>query len=313
MAEDLPETISVLQLAEMFPDEETARKRFEAVLWADGRYCPSCGSTNTHEAQHAKCPYRCRDCKKYFSVKTGTVMASSPVPLRKWLFAIFLDITSPKGISAMKLHRDIDVGYKTAWFMLHRIREGFRDRDAKVLPMRGPVEVDETFVGGKKRNMHGAKRRSLGKGRGSAHMATVIGVKDRPTNTVRVEVIESANAGNMQGFVRRHVEPGASVYTDEAQGYAGLREYQHRSVSHSRGEYVRGDVHTNGIEAFWSMFKRAHKGTYHYISPKHLQRYVSEFAVRHGLRGQGTRDQLRSVICAMVGRRLTYRELVASE
>ena len=306
-------TISLLELAEIFPDEEAARQWFENLIWENGRHCPNCGSINTHEASHAKCPYRCRECKSYFSVKTGTVMAASHVPLRKWAFAIYLDITSPKGISAMRLHRDIDVSYRTAWFMLHRIREAFIGEDANVLPMRGPVEVDETYVGGKRKNMHRSQRRRWAGTRGSVGKAAVVGVKDRLTNKVCVEVVESTDAATLQGFIRRHVSPGATVYTDEASAYSSLRGFRHEAVSHSTGEYVREEAHTNGIEAFWSVFKRAYIGTYHYVSHKHLQRYISEFAVRHGLRDQGTAEQLRSVICAMVGRRLMYWELTAPE
>ncbi|MCY4098042.1 MAG: IS1595 family transposase, partial [Rhodospirillales bacterium] len=151
------EGISLMQLVEMFPDEESARLWFEGIAWPKGRYCPKCGSTNTHEAKHVKCPYRCRDCRKYFSVKTGTVMASSPIPLRKWVFAIYLEVVNLKGISAMKLHRDLDVSYPTAWFMLHRIREAFSDDAAE--PMHGPVEVDETYVGGKFKAMHAVDRK----------------------------------------------------------------------------------------------------------------------------------------------------------
>ena len=148
--------ISLMQLIEMFPDEETARKWFEDITWPNSRYCPRCGSTNTYEAKHVKCPYRCRDCNKYFSVKTGTVMASSKVPLSKWAFAIYMEVVNLKGVSAMQLHRHLDVSYPTAWFILHRIREAWADDDAA--PMDGPVEVDETYIGGKRKKMSNAMR-----------------------------------------------------------------------------------------------------------------------------------------------------------
>ncbi len=141
--------ITIIELAQMFPNEEAARKWFEEIIWPDGlRYCPECGSVDTHECQHAKMPYRCRDCRKYFSVKTGTVMTGSPVPLLKWLYAIYLDVTSLKGVSSMKLHRDIGVTQKTAWHMQQRIREAFREEGGL---LSGPVEIDETYVGGLKR------------------------------------------------------------------------------------------------------------------------------------------------------------------
>ena len=150
------EGITLMQLADMFPDEAAARTWFEGLVWPDGRYCPRCGSTRTHEASHAKSPYRCTDCRAYFSVKAGTLAEASKVPLRKWVFAIYLEATSLKGVSSMKLHRDIGVTQKTAWFMLHRIREAWGgDGDG---PFGRPVEFDETYVGGKRKNMSNAKR-----------------------------------------------------------------------------------------------------------------------------------------------------------
>ena len=302
------EGITLMQLADMFPDEAAAREWFESQVWADGRTCPRCGSERTHEASHAKSPYRCTDCRAYFSVKTGTALEGSKVPLRKWAFAIYLEVTSLKGVSSMKLHRDIGVTQKTAWFMLHRLREAWALDKGE--PFTGPVEVDETYMGGRKKNMSKAKRRQ-DFGRGPAGKTMVMGAKDRETNRVTAQVIERKDRETMQGFVADHVAPGAKVYTDTAGGYHGMTGFDHEQVNHNVAEYVRGMAHTNGVESFWSMLKRAHKGTFHKISPKHLQRYVNEFAGRDGIRERDTIDQMQSVIAGMVGRRLMYRELIA--
>ncbi len=297
--------ISLLELARQYPNEEAAREFFESIVWPnDERDCPKCGSLNTHECSHAKMPYRCRDCRKYFSVKTGTVMAGSPVPLLKWLYAIYLDSTSLKGVSSMKMHRDIGVTQKTAWYMQQRIREAF----AHVGPLvfAGPVEVDETYIGGLERNKHAQDRKHLG--RGPVGKTAVVGIKDRATNQVAARVIESTDGETLNGFVDDHSVPEAQVYTDGSSAYRGREN--HEAVAHSVGEYVRGMVHTNGVESFWSMLKRAHKGTFHKLSAKHLQRYVDEFAGRHNLRNLDTIQIMEHIVARMIGKRLMYRELV---
>ena len=301
--------ITLLQLAAIFPDEQTARDWFEGILWPAGiRNCPRCDSTNTHECSHVKMPYRCRDCRKYFSVKTGTVMAGSPLPLRKWVYAIYLDTTSLKGVSSMKLHRDLGITQKSAWFMQQRIREAFAHKGPGMFD--GPVEADETFVGGRRHNMPLSKRKEM-EGRGPVDMTAVAGIKDRETNQVTAKVIEHTDAKTLQGFIRESVSRGATVYTDDAPVYDGMRGFAHESVNHSGLQYVRGMAHTNGIESFWSMLKRAHKGTFHKISPKHLNRYVQEFAGRHNIRDFDTLSQMILVAAGLVGRFLPYRQLTA--
>ena len=305
------EGLTIVQLMDMFPTEEAATAWFESVLWPDGeRHCGKCGSVRTREVPSAKpMPYWCTDCRGYFSVRTGTPLARSNVPMRKWVIAIYLCLTSLKSVSSMKLSRDIGVKQETAWFMLHRIREAWAgDGEGQFV---GPVEIDETYFGGKRKNMSKAKRKELaGTGRGAVGKTAVVGAKDRDTNKVVAQVVEATDSVTLHDFVADTAEPGAVVYTDDAAAYEGIPN-PHESVKHSVNEYVRGMAHTNGIESFWSMLKRAHKGTFHKISPKHLDRYVQEFAGKHNVRESGTLAQMRDTVAGLVGRNLLYRDLIA--
>ena len=303
------EGITIMQLADMFPDDAAASAWFESLVWPDGRHCPRCGCTETRDAAETSgLPYYCPACQRAFSLRIGTALERSKVSMRQWVFAIYLDMTSLKGVSSMKLHRDIGVSQKTAWFMLHRIREAWSaERDAL---FSGPVEADETYMGGRRKNMPKSKRQGL-MGRGAVGKTAVVGAKDRTTKRVSARVVESTDAHTLQGFVRERTAPGAKVFTDDASAYEELGNgFDHETVRHSVGEYVRGMAHTNGIESFWSMLKRAHKGTFHKISAKHLQRYVNEFAGRHNVREADTLHQMELVVIGLVGKRLMYRDLI---
>jgi transposase-like protein len=300
------EGVSMPEMAQMFATEEKAIDWFERWLWPDRHpVCLRCGSVDAYRVKSGKpMPYRCRDCKRYFSLKTNTPMQDSKLPLRLWAWAIYLEMTSLKGVSSMKLHRDLGVRQATAWYMLHRIREAFMDVAHE---FEGPVEADEAYFGGLEKNKHAKKK--LRSGRGTVGKTPVAGMKDRKTKRVAVKVLDDTTKASIHGFVEAHRVKGAKLYTDEASAYEGLEGRE--SVKHSVGEYVRGMAHTNGMESFWATLKRAHKGVYHQLSAKHLQRYVSQFAGRHNVRDMDTLAQMQHVLAGMVGRRLVYRELVS--
>ena len=307
------EKLSLAEMMAMFPTEEAAVAWFESIIWPDGRHCPKCGSVETREVPNAKpMPYWCKGCRSYFSAKTGTALQASKVPMRKWAIAIYLCLTSLKSVSSMKLQNDLGVSQPTAWFMMHRIREAWGD-DGDDGPFDGPVEVDETYIGGKRKNMSNAKRKALreaGAGRGAVGKTAIVGMKDRATNEVRAEVVTETDAPTLQGFVAENADPEAVVFTDDAAAYQGIPN-PHETVKHSVSQYVRGMAHTNGIESFWSMFERSYHGTFHKISPKHLQRYVSEAVGKHNIRESGTLAQMRDTVARLIGERLLWRELVA--
>ena len=251
-------------------------------------------------------PFHCKDCRKYFSVRTNTAMACSRIPLQKWVIGLFLYVSNLKAISSMRLHRDLKIKQSSAWYMLQRFREAFGEE--KEL-LSGIVEVDETYVGGLERNKHKSKK--LNAGRGAVGKSIVIGVKERDSGKVRAQVIPNTKRRTLHQFINENVEAGAVVNSDDLKSYQKLQRHEHEVVKHSVGEYVSHQAHINGIESFWSLLKRAHKGTYHKISKKHLNRYVNEFVVRHNVREEDTLVQMGLVFRGMIGRRIKYKDLVA--
>ena len=217
--------------------------------------------------------------------------------------------TSLKGVSSMKLHRDLGVSQKTAWHLAQKIRQGWLEGQDDNDKLDGPVEVDETYIGGLEKNKHRSKR--LKSGRGAVGKSAVVGAVDRD-GEIRVKHIKSADSATLHGFIEDNVEDGATIYTDEWRGYKGLSDwYTHETVKHSVGEYVNGMAHTNGIESFWATLKRGYKGTYHHMSPKHLSRYITEFAGRHNVRDYDTIVQMEMLAAGFVGKRLRYKDLIA--
>ena len=303
------EGISLKKLIGMFPNDDAARKWFESKLWPQGPYCPRCGSFNVQSnIKHKTMTHRCRDCKgqPMFSLKTGNIMEGSKLGFQTWAIAVYLVTVNLKGVSSMKLHRDLEITQKSAWFLSHRLRKAMES--GKPL-FAGPTEADEFYAGGKEGNKHAAKK--LNAGRGTVGKVPVAGLRDRATGKVKAQVVPDTTRETLHRFVTDHTAEGSTVYTDEAVAYRGLPNRTHETVRHSAGEYVKGMASTNGLESFWATISRSHDGVFHHFSPKHLPRYVGEFATRHNLRDLDTIDMMSAIAAGGVGKRLRYRELIA--
>ena len=295
----MSDEFGLLDVLDLFPDEWASEAWLEEIRWPDGPVCPDCGSYGVSDVKNRiPMPYRCRDCRHHFSVRKGTVMQSSKLPYQTWGLAIYIVATSPKGVSSIKLHHDLKVKQHTAWFLSHRIRAAFPDG---LKSLEGPVEVDETYIGGIDKWRHAHKK-------GRHEKSIVVGVKDRESGQVAARVIAKTDSPTLKGFVRGQVQAGAPVYTDEHAGYRGLAN--HAAVNHTRQEYVRGKVHTNGVESFWTQVKRSLHGTYHTVSRQHLQKYVNEFTGKFNIRHLPTLMRMVLIVRGMDNQTLTYRDLI---
>ena len=299
--------ISLFKLFRMFPTNEAAEQWFIEQRWGDEIACVRCGSCNVNvKTAHKTMPFRCRDCDKRFSVRLGTAMEASKLSYQVWAMAAYLMMTGIKGVSSMKLHRDLEITQKTAWFLAHRLREAWSDRHDALFS--GEVEVDETYIGGKEKNKHASKKQF---DRGTQGKATVMGAKQRD-GKVYARPLGPEPEETLANFVHETVEAGETVYTDDHRAYKSLRHvYLHHTVKHSVSEYVNGQAHTNGIESFWAMLKRGYNGVYHKMSVEHLGRYVNEFTGRHNVRKLDTIKQMESAVQGMEGKRLRYVDLIA--
>ena len=301
-----------------FADADNCLHYIVAHRWADGVVCPTCGRKDvSYLATQKKWQCKSAHAKRQFSAKVGTIFEDSPLGLEKWLPAVWLIVTAKNGISSMEISRSLGVTQKTAWFMLHRIREAMKN--GSILKLgggdSGPVEVDETFYGPKPQQMHRERRLRMQTANKGNQKTTVMGMLDRETRQVRAQVIPDVKRETLQNAILNQIEGGSKVYTDGWVGYEGLaaKEFVHETVNHVE-EYVRGQVHTQGIENFWSLLKRTLRGTYVAVEPFHLDRYVTEQVFRYNNRSTKDNpltdaDRVALLLSQVAGRRLTYAEV----
>lgn len=301
-----PETL--IEAVKFFADLDTCHTYMKRIKWPDGKVvCPHCDGKRIGEIATRKM-LRCKDCRKQFSYKVGTIFEDSPLGLDKWFVALWSVANCKNGISSHELGRALGVTQKTAWFMEHRIREAMRT--GTFAKLKGEVESDETFIGGKADNMHKDVRERKILGRGAVGKAIVHGLLERK-GEVRCTVVRTNEADELQGRVKTHVEPGATVYTDAHSSYEGLiTRFIHQTIDHAKC-YARGRIHVNGMENFWSLLKRTLRGTYIAVAPFHLTRYLDEQAFRFNKRLNSDLGRFEAVLSQVVGRRLTYRRLAA--
>ncbi|MXY07256.1 MAG: IS1595 family transposase [Rhodothermaceae bacterium] len=299
--------ITQCQQVKLFPDEEAAVAWFESIVWPWRRKCPCCGGKDRYGGTHKTMPYRCRPCKRFFSVPTGETMQRSKLPLKTRAYAIYLELTSLKGVFSIKLRRDLGIKLDTAWHVLHRIRMSFIQGISN--EFAGRVEVEGSYVGGLEMQKRESKK--LKAGRVTVGKAAVASIGDRATGKMAAQVAEDTTAATLRGFVYANTKVYAEVHTDDTNAYEGMIGVQRATVIHSVGPFEDGQVSVSGAEPFWAAPKRAYQGVYPYTSKKHLHRYVTQFAGKHNVRHMDTLHKMQHVVAGIMGRRLMYKELVA--
>ena len=302
---EFPETLS--GAIKYFADADKALQFMVSIRWPDGKViCPCCQKSNVAFLETRKI-WKCRDSKKQFSVKVGTIFEDSPLGLDKWLPAFWMIVNAKNGISSCELGRALGVTQKTAWFMLHRIRLAMQNGSMDKLS--GEVEADETYIGGKARSMNNAQRSKRGRGTGGTGKEIVMGLLQRG-GKIKLKHVAKARRNILQAEIRQNVETGSQVFTDALPSYNGLsQDYVHQAIDHAK-EYVRGNVHTNGLENFWSLLKRGIRGTYISVEPFHLFRYLDEQAFRFNERENTDSGRFLKGIIGIIGRRLQYAKLI---
>jgi transposase-like protein len=307
---ELTHFTSIIDLLEAFPDEQACIDHLTKLRWPNGVVSPFDPNSTVYKLKNNR--YKCRNSNRYFNVKTATIFEDSKIPLRKWFLALYVFSSHKKGISSIQLGKDIKVTQKTAWFMLHRLRYAF-NHPAFNEPLKGTVEADECYVGGKTANKHNNKKEYTEDGKLVDKKAPVLGMKERGGNVV-AKVLNKVTVAEVHPAMINSIKKGSILYTDSASRYFYTAYYmaEHKKVNHSANEYVNGIVHTNGIENFWSHLKRGLIGIYHYASVKHLQAYVNEFAYRFNTRDLETSTRFNVVLENFEGR-LKYRVLIADE
>ena len=303
---------TLLEAIQYFSDEQICIDAVAAMRWSDGPICPDCDTANPYYIKTQK-RWKCRECRRQFSVKVGTIFEDSPISLKKWLPALWLLCNCKNGVSSYEIARDLDVTQKTAWFMLQRLRLVLKEGNpSKLGGNGGAVEMDETFVGGKLKNMHKSRKpKKASQGHGIVGKAIVVGMLERQ-GRVRAEVVEDRTQTVLHALVAKHLENGATLVTDEWGGYKGT-DLQHEIINHAV-EYVNGLVHTQGIENFWALLKRGLGGTYVSVEPFHLFRYIDEQAFRYNNRATKDNpindlDRFTLALSQVANKRLTYAEL----